>query len=494
MDKIKNYFQDIYQSFSLGKLILGILVLEVLSFTAFSFPELNPVFFVILIGLTLILAIKNLFWGILILLGDLIINSKGYLFAWSFGNFSVSIRLGLFVAVFIAFFIWIIRDKKIRVLEWSLWKPYFFLIIVIFWGVLLGLLHGNSLANIFFDANGYLYLGLIAPLVQAVRSRKHVLQLFAVFLGAGFFVMLKTLLLLFIFSHLVANSDTFMAIYRWLRDTGVGEVTNMKFGFYRIFFQSHIYTVFIFFFVGTQLALSSWSWRMLKTKTFIFTYILFVWIFIKEQKSGKRIFGLLAILGVTFAIDIVFALGLVNFPTPGASSLSATSLLSERTKNITTENASLSRLSLLRPLTQASLNHPIFGSGLGSVLTYKSSDPRILETNPEGWYTTYAFEWGYLDLWFKFGFLGLLAYGYLLFSIFKYGLRRMKEKAFHLETLALLFSLLALIATHCFTPYLNHPLGIGWLIFVFVIITLNAKYDKEQTVVQQFLVTEPTSI
>ena len=62
---------------------------------------------------------------------------------------------------------------------------------------------------------------------------------------------------------------------------------------------------------------------------------------------------------------------------------------------------------------------PFFGQGYGATVTYLSQDPRVLENNPSGLYTTYAFEWGYLDIWLKLGIGGIIAYLLLLFFLIK---------------------------------------------------------------------------
>ena len=86
-----------------------------------------------------------------------------------------------------------------------------------------------------------------------------------------------------------------------------------------------------------------------------------------------------------------------------------------------------------------------------------SNDPRIRAEFPDGRYTTSAFEWGYLDIWLKIGLLGLLAYLILIVKIARESL-----KAGLLGEI-LFIALTALVITHTFSPYLNHPLGIGFI-------------------------------
>lgn len=119
--------------------------------------------------------------------------------------------------------------------------------------------------------------------------------------------------------------------------------------------------------------------------------------------------------------------------------------------------ATASRWSLLPKLNEKIKESPIFGNGFGTSVTYQSSDPRIISTTG-GSYTTSAFEWNYQDILVKMGLLGLLAYGYLLYAIFLVLL-----KAEPKERLWLIPSFFALLALNALSPFLNHPLGIGYL-------------------------------
>ena len=107
--------------------------------------------------------------------------------------------------------------------------------------------------------------------------------------------------------------------------------------------------------------------------------------------------------------------------------------------------------------------HPILGSGFGAQVSYRSSDPRVLAQNPDGLYTTYAFEWGWLEHWIKFGIIG---FGLMIVIVWRLGERILKTPAPDWMRYGLFASLIALAVTHIFTPYLNHPLGLGYLMML----------------------------
>ena len=515
MDKIKQYFSTIYQSMPFFWILFSIFSFEIISFAGWNFPVMNWSVFVLILLVTFIFALQRLHYGIFIIFTELFIGSKGYLFSLPIGDFTLSIRIGLFLVVFLAYIIWIIREKKIIFFHWPLWKPYCALMLLVMYGVVTGWLRGNEFSTLFFDANGYIYIGLVLPLTQAIRSRKVFNQLIAVCIAASLALMIKTVLMLFLFSQLELFRYILPGIYRWIRESGVGEITRFPNGFSRIFFQSHIYIVLLFTFLSIWFVLhaplrkNEW-----KNTTIIVTYILFafsalviflsysrsfwvsiittgiilaVWLLITQKISFKRLMIASIVLVCTLAFDYLLALAIVNIPLPGSQGVGASALLAERTKDIGTEPAAQSRMELLKPLTQKTLEHPIFGSGLGTTVTYKSSDPRNLVNNPNGLYTTYAFEWGYLDLWLKFGAIGIGIYVYFFYSLYHMAKNSIYSHALNesphrllpvhnqnqTEIIAAIFSLITLLGIHFFTPYLNHPLGIGWILIVSLIITIN---------------------
>lgn len=133
----------------------------------------------------------------------------------------------------------------------------------------------------------------------------------------------------------------------------------------------------------------------------------------------------------------------------------------------TRQAAVTSRWSLLEPLHEAIVRSPIVGYGFGKALTYNSADPRIIaETG--GAYTTYRFEWGYHDLMLKIGIVGLGLYLYLLYRLFGHAIRAWRTLPWlHMGLSA---AVLAVGVAHVFTPYLNHPLGIGIILLAAIII------------------------
>lgn len=479
--------------------LFSIVILEFFSLYGFVYPILNKAVFVLILLATLYLSSKKLSYGIYIVLAELIIASKGYLFSWEIGDKALSIRIGIFLAVMLIWFFNVLKNyfkkKKMGIafLKSNLFPYYLVLFLFLVWGIISGIIQNNNLGNLFFDFNGWLYFVLIFPLFEAIK-KENFKDLASVVVAALVALILKTFLVLFIFSHQITY--IIPGLYRWIRVTGVGEITGMDFGFSRIFFQSHIYAILGFFIllplINKNIAVKKQSLKnnfslLLLTITlfaivivsfsrsfwagsFITIFLYFVSLAFLFKDKFKIILVKGALL-VSIVLSSLFLTGvLIKFPVPFyGEDIKLTSVLSDRATNISEEAAIGSRWNLVKPLWQETAINPLTGSGFGKTVTYKTLDPRALASNPTNEYTTYAFEWGYLDIWLKLGLFGLLAYFVLIWRILKEGWKFKDDRLF----LGSVFGVIALGIIHFFTPYLNHPLGIGYLVLVSVVYEKN---------------------
>ncbi|HLC89947.1 MAG TPA: O-antigen ligase family protein, partial [Patescibacteria group bacterium] len=326
------------------------------------------------------------------------------------------------------------------------------------------------------------------------------------------YLSLKTIVVLFLFSRNFAGVGGWF--YHWLRASGVGEVTYISGALFRVFLQSQVYVLIAFFVVLTFLIIQmkSGDWKKHFSPYFylylsslaifisqsrsywvgavaalIFLIILAIWLFKIKLKKIAFILTILAIALVSqfYLIELITGNYAVN-------------LVAQRFKNLPQEAAGISRLNQLKPLSEAIFQKLIFGYGFGKTLTYESRDPRILQTHPDGIYTTYAFEWGYLDIALKLGVVGLGIYLALIGYLFYLGLKNYKLQITNYKQISnlkfqipktkslndalqttsyqlqagLLIGLITLIVTNIFSPYLNHPLGIGYVMLLTAIFNL----------------------
>jgi hypothetical protein len=458
----------------LGLVIGLIATIELFSVFAYYFPTFNHFAFFLLLAIVAIAAWENMAFGVLIVLTELFIGSKGYLFYINFLGGELSWRLALWLVVMI---IWGIKagrryfqkEKILDTKEKEYLRPFLLLFAFIALGVINGLIHGHTLSNWFFDFNGWIYFALIFPLYEVFAGKKQKenwVSLKTFFMAAVFFLSIKTILVFLVIRY--GQGQFAFDIYRWIRTTGVGEVTLTDSGFFRVFFQSHL-------FVAAAWLINFWMFAKAATKKvkchhlwpYLLNMILFSTVLIIGlSRSFWLGFGLALLAGLVMigvqsgkkllmksvaflVISGVIATGLVSLL---AWTAPANFLM--RADIDRNEPAAASRLVLWQKITNEISDEPVLGKGYGATITYLSSDPRV-----KGLYTTYAFEWGWLDLWLKIGIFGLLAYLYLLGHTIHQGL----SSKYHLgEALGLV--LLALAIVNIFSPYVNHPLGIGLLL------------------------------
>lgn len=484
---------------NIGRIMLVFLAIEILSFLAFSRPVLNGGILAILSLAMIIVSAYHLEYGFLMLLGELFIGSMGHFFFINFPGGQLPLRIAIwsaFMVVFsIKFIARLIKDKKGSIYWHNLRSfsglGYFIVLAILIAAALVnGLLRGQAPSLIFFDFNSWLFFLLIIPAAVIYgggeeERRRRIGRLADVFFAGALWMSLKTLIFLFIFTH---NSGIAPDIYTWLRKTLNGEMTPTLAGWPRIFIQGQVYAASAFLLAFWDSPENFKIKRILLSGLFLSTLIIsfsrsfwiglfgaimFSLIIVWRRRSFKKMFisGVWMLVSLAFGFIIIYAVA--AFPYVYKVGNFSASFL-DRVSN-SDEAAVASRWSLLPALTQKIKEAPLLGQGYGATVTYKSSDPRVLQTNPNGIYTTYAFEWGYLGIWLKLGFLGLAAYLWLLFALIRSGIKNGLK-----TNQPLFFGLVAgvifLAITNLFTPYLNHPLGIGIVVLSSCLIPLNKIY------------------
>ena len=503
--------------------LIAIFLVEAMSLLGHFYPSVGLCAFVIFAILFFVFSFIKIEYGLLILLTELFIGSFGRLFVFEFADKDISIRM-IFWLIFLTVWIgrqilfFIKKDKRLLTIKDlknnKIFYLYALLFIFIIWGLANAFLNNTSFANIFFDFNAWAFFVLLIPIYEIFKhSEKFVDNLTQVFMASIIWLSIKTYILLFIFSHNILS--LMPDIYTWVRDTRIGELTQTQEGFTRVFFQSHIfvlvgvfvaavfllkyfqkfcknnnkikkeffvnlgfktqvnkklffYFLLLSFFISINLiSFSRSNWMGLAIALFLFFIIVFRLLRIKKT---LYFFGIFLLSGIFALFLIAF---IVKFPYPNSeNNFNAAKLLTERAKTVSGEAGVSSRWSLLPELWGEIKKAPVMGQGFGAEVTYKSSDPRVLEKNPDGLYTTYAFEWGWLDIWLKIGFLGFLVYAILIFIIiYKIIWPIIKERKFSLNSkngfkLSLAVGLAAIAVINFFSPYLNHPLGIGYLLLL----------------------------
>lgn len=503
----------------IGKLTLIFSGIYLLSFLGYLFPILSGITFWIIIFITLALTLKKLEYGVLIVLAELFIGAKGYLFSFNLFGFVLSLRIALFALVFLIWFFRKDKENKLKFVESKFFIPFAVLTIFLALGVIRGLYLGNAVKNIFFDANGYLYFAFIFPLFSVVQQKEFRNKLFHCLIAGGIALSLLTIytsaefslihpdlrpdmsgILSYEFSkekkeakeisHSVTPKEELKsfalkrnlkeqkpAIYRWTKDTGIGEIAFISSRFFRFFSSGQIYIVFvmaILFYLFTyekkikrKIILGSFFCPLFLAIIISFSRslwfgfcaaFLFFLITLPWRKSLKILFTISCLLMILFI--------LVNVFTP-----SVYQALTDRVYTIihpTAQSTAVTRMNLLWPVLAKIKEHLFLGSGFGTIIKYESVVP-----GQAGTLKVFTFEWGYLDIFLKIGFLGLFAYLWLLWQMFKIKFSSSNLKR-EIVTSGIMAGVFGLIVTNTTTPYLNHPLGIGYLLIAMGLLFINS--------------------
>ncbi|MFA5185573.1 MAG: glycosyltransferase [Patescibacteria group bacterium] len=460
--------------------LVGILALEIVSYFVYAHATLNSAMALVLAAVVTFLAWRKPYLALGMLLCELMIGSMGHLFDLSFSGHAISIRVLFFIALFVGWVVNFLQYGSFNELLKSLksrWT-YGLLGILVVYGLVRGWLVGNS-DFLLADANAWVFLVLLVPVVDISRryaselKRIIVPALFAGLIWSAF----ETLAVEYVFAHNLAWSE---ALYTWIRKTGVGEITRAGRGVWRVFFQSHVFIVAalivsVAWWLGNarnaKKEKRSINWRLMAVCGSV------VLIGMSRSFWMGTAAGLIAVIGAYFAkqkktifrarlfslplaalASIVLTVAVLLFPLPPVKFGDFSQAWTSRAN--LDEAAAKSRWQLLPKMWEKIMEYPVLGSGFGATVTYESKDPRVIQTTG-GIYRTYAFEWGWLEHWIKFGVLGIPVILVLLMNL------AWRIKKTDLDDWLKIGSIAALVTLgvlHVFTPYLNHPLGFSLLL------------------------------
>lgn len=414
--------------------------------------------------------------GTAVVLAELVAGSLGRSFVLPWGG--VSVRMLLFAVAVTATCAYLVNEKgrTLRSAPTAIYVAFGLIAAAVGWGIVRGVaLH--PLGGVVADANAYLYLLLAPTFLIALHEEADRRMLLSVLLGAATAVAVQTLTV-FLLATRGFIPTTAHPLYKWIRDAGFGELTPGVGGFARVFFQSHLWSA-VAFLLAPCVILSgaknpSRTIRMAVAAGILAAVTLFLslsrtlWLSV----AGAAIVGALLVLlqrnlrsGVVRFVVSLLIFSALGITVPHALSRSVGSAVSGRITTVAGEPAADSRMNLLRVMWPAILEHPVLGSGFGKALTYETRDPRLLAYYPDGQYTTTAFEWGWLDFWLKMGIIGPIAFAVLIGSVL-WSCWRALSGSEPWIALGMLLSVLMVSAAHVLSPWLNHPLGIGLVLFV----------------------------
>ena len=490
--------------------LLGIALAHLVAFFVLDTP-IEAVIVILISLVVLALSIWKLELGLLVAFTELMVGSHGHLFSFD----SFSIRMGIFVAVMLAWVVRVALKKSQYRYDDARLYPWLLLGLAVVVGGVIGWARGNDLMNVFNDMNAYFYALYLLPMLSVnwvATKRRQLLQV----LSAGVtWLIVETLALLYVFSH--ASEGLEEVLYTFFRDARIAELTRVSGDIFRVFLQSQFWVI-VGLFVLVSLCVLLWQRKQDRwlvylglvgsmativismSRSFwlgVFIGILAALAFLFNKKKFKFIpawksfVGRIMIVCSAAIVSIVLLFGIVAFPFPdnlGGGGFG--SLLADRATELD-EAAARSRWNLVEPMMLQIKKLPFTGSGFGTVIEYESEDPRMVATG--GTAETYAFEWGWLDVWLKMGFLGILAFVWLfVFYVLSLWNSAKKGDAGWLMV-AFLRSVVALFVLHVFTPFLNHPIGLGFLIFLIPFLTPSEAKLSLEAVKEKMKTKKPTA-
>ncbi len=452
--------------------LLIFLILEILSWISFNFVPLAGIVLVLISLLTIYFVIKKPIYSLYIPIAELFWGSMGHSFDYNI----FSLRLLIFILIF---FVWLIRSivspnkfefKNKLFLLWAI------VLILVFAAIINGFYSRHTINNIFIDANAYFYL-LYLPIWWQVYRKKYLKNIVTILLSAAIVTSFKAFWLFHIFSQNYSFIDLDL-VYKWVRDTRTGEITPLGGGLYRIFMQSQIYVLVAWLFL---------FYRQIKENKFYANFAILILFSTTLLLSMSRSYWLGILVGAVISlffsykrISIKLGLGflyvllgsfmliqlLFNLP-------NYNNILGINTQRLDSSGAAVSsRQQLLGPMLEKIKNKPILGYGFAKEITYNSSDPRIKnESNPTGIHTTFSFEWGWLEQYLKLGIFFVITFVIWLIMLYNKLYRLYNDKKYLYYVLTAILS--SFIVIHIFSPYLNHPLGLGMIILISIILYKN---------------------
>ncbi len=463
--------------------LLGFMMFFVLS--VIGYVSQTGLFMLILLGiLTIIATAFRLEYGLGIAFLELLSNAHGYILYGTIGDMRLSARMVIFLGVFIGFGIAIVfRRASIRF--WDVrYEPFLILALAIAVGGIVGLAH-RSFREVFQDGNAYLYLAYLVPIVSiSWDSRKQRAALQMLVAGA-LFNSVATLALLYLFTHVSEPILGFLYVY--VRDIRFAEVTGTGMGFFRVFLQTLFFAIMFGLLLFPRLfqeqtrrdrLLTIGTLAIVLCATFIsfsrsfwfgivFALIMLVCSqFFVRRLSFTRILCAIGSMVMISTLSIILLFGTLFFPFP-TSRLSFENASRAFDARLDQGNAAASsRWNLLKPMREKIYEEPIFGNGFGQTVTFISNDPRIRAIDEQGTRITASMEWGWLELWLKMGIFGPVGFLFLFVKMTKAAVSTRMEKRW--LSMWIVSTLVFLFFTHIFSPYLNHPIGLGTILTLLI--------------------------
>lgn len=463
-----------------------------------------------LVGLaTVVLTYRSLPLGLAVAFLEIFVGGHGHLIDAEVFGLSLSIRMVLFAAVMAGWGLLVITGKAKPTFNHTRDLPLILLGVAVILGSVKGFLTNNP-GDAFDDMNGYLTLLYLLPIISVQWGNSERRLLLLTLMTGGIWVAVTTLALFFAFTHLPGKM--LFELYTFVRDARLAEITLLNGDtfsrflgdtpwYFRVFLQSQATILALLlllaancysaitmsrremFFMAGVMALLVAGFAAGQSRSLVLgalagivalnAVVLVGMRLIKPFLRTKAI-GIAAILAAGASLFILAIL-----PLPPRPDLSEAAFY-KKDAGDSRDLAVSSRWKLLPPMMDEIIASPALGSGFGETVTFISDDPRLRAIEPSGEVTTYRFEWGFQDIWLKMGILGLMAFIWYYLTIAANTIDTLRVNRHAWAAVGWFSVITALYAANIFTPYLNHPIGLGLLLIALPFYSWGVQPSKER--------------
>ncbi len=413
------------------------------------------------------------FW---LLIAELLLGGAGIYFQL----FDISIRNILILVYLLLWFgAKLIKREKIApvktIFVWPLLVFFAWLAIA----AMIGYLGDNGLKFIYQDLSPWLVAWLFFPALEFFKDeagRERLLAWFKFFLAA------EAIWTAFNFLLFRAGATLLhAAYYNWLRDIAAVKMTQVNEFYWRTVFPEQLLVVPLLLIFSALLLKNKKVWRYWPlvagalilslniSRAYLLGWLigLLVLKLFSSWRDWRKIFliNMVAFAVFFFSINLISSRGhYLGLNMLGLRFLSALAPQLEWL-GVTPPEIDVSadiRTALLPPIFAMIKDQPLFGQGLGQGFSYERQGEII---------TTHIYDWGFLEMWTKWGLVGLCIFLFIIYRLLRALYRQAKAKQAEPLWSGLFVVWLALAAINITTSTFFHSLGVTLLIITMAILT-----------------------
>lgn len=440
--------------------LLALSAITAVSLVVFRMNTVESVVTALVVLAVLLVSLRRVHYGLLMLVAEIFTSGNGHLLEWHGSSFTVSLRMGIFVAVMVAWLVDVLRTRRMFVLlRESRVQAVLVMLVMIGWGFVNGMwVHGLPMSEVFADGNNWVYFFVLLPSVDLMlrADRAQWSGQWTGLIQAGVVFLCAKMWLIFVLTA-GAGSAVATYLYHFVRQTSGGQIAPASYGMWRIYEWPELLLLPVLVYLVAQVLVQAREHAVRRrtvitlgvvVATIVLTLFRSFWLgaivglgclalwYVRTQFTAvaktKGIVVALVVLSTLVIMGIGSTLAWIH---GGAPSIQ---------KEIFTagEPGVQNRVAQAGPMWKQITSAPVLGSGFGTAITYESTDLRV-----QGQLRTAALELGWLDMWMEMGIVGVLVFLACLVIVFRGA-----------EPWAIC-AMISLCTVHLVSPFLNHPVG-----------------------------------